>query len=444
MFIKQVGTFLSNIYFLFEVSWIIISTYLYFLYNKDYVLFIKNITHRLSNKNILYVKFFQAISLNNNLIDETINQQLIKYTDSVPYNTDDIDWELLVNLKKTFGIELLTTNKPINSGMISLVYKMNDTIHKKQIIVKTKRRGIEKKLNNAIEKIKFIIQILVCIPSLNKFNIWDSFNKNIDILKSQLDFEQEVKNTIRMKKECKNLKYVKVPLVYEAVTQLYKNVIVMEYIQGQHISKVDETDYEQFAKLVVKYGLVSSFVNGFGHGDLHAGNILFIKNSGIDNNEYKLGLIDFGIVLEIDENIRYKFLDIFSDFHTKKSIDISKDLLSCFVEPKKVFEELPLEHKTSITNIISDIIENIIHNSKSINQSKIFEFIVNFNNYLNANDLKKYGLYFNDDFIKMQMGISMAQGVCLSLCKGNYVEIANQVYNEMFHNDIFSEEELLL
>jgi len=441
---KQVGTFLSNIYFLFEISWIIISTYLYFLYNKDYVLFIQNITHRLSSKNILYVKFFQAISLNNNLIDETINQQLIKYTDSVPYNTDDIDLELLLNLKKTFGIELLTTNKPINSGMISLVYKMNDTINNKQIIVKIKRRGIEEKINSAIEKIKFIIQILVCIPSLNNFNIWESFNKNIHILKSQLDFEQEVKNTIRMKKECKNLKYVKVPLVYEAVTQLYKNVIVMEYIQGLHISKLDENDYEQFAKLVVKYGLVSSFVNGFSHGDLHAGNILFIKNSSVDNNEYKLGLIDFGIIMEIDENIRYKFLDIFCDFHTKKPIDISTNLLSCFVEPKKVFEDLPLEYKTSIIKMTSEIIESVMYSSKSLNQSKIFDFIVNFNSYLNANDLKKYGLYFNDDFIKMQMGISMAQGVCLSLCKGTYIEIANQVYSEVFHNEIFSEEELLL
>ena len=55
--------------------------------------------------------------------------------------------------------------------------------------------------------------------------------------------------------------------------------------------------------------------------------------------------------------------------------------------------------------------------------------------------MKKYGLYFNDDFIKMQMGLAMAQGVCLCLCKNNYIEIANQVSNEMFHNDIFFEEE---
>jgi hypothetical protein len=59
--------------------WIISVTYLHFLYDKNYPLFIQNITRRLASKNILYVKFFQAISLNNNLIDGAMNQELIKY-----------------------------------------------------------------------------------------------------------------------------------------------------------------------------------------------------------------------------------------------------------------------------------------------------------------------------------------------------------------------------
>jgi predicted unusual protein kinase regulating ubiquinone biosynthesis (AarF/ABC1/UbiB family) len=250
-----------------------------------------------------------------------------------------------------------------------------------------------------------------------------------------LDFEQEVQNTIKMKDECKNLKYIKIPKVYESVTKLFPNVIVMEYILGAHISKVEEIDYEPFAKLVVKYGVVSSFMNGFGHGDLHAGNILFIKNG--DN--YKLGLIDFGIVLKINENVRNKFISIFYDFFNKPPIEISNDFLSCFVEPKEVFQNLPTEHKESFVQMTAQIIDNVIHGSKSANQSKLFEFIIHFNDYLSNNDLKKYGLYFNDDFIKMQMGLAMAQGVCLCLCKNNYIEIANQVSNEMFHNDIFFE-----
>ena len=437
MIVKQFGKFLSNLRFLFEMIWVIISAYLCFLYSSDYPLLIKNITHQLASKNILYVKFFQAISLNNNLIDGAINQELIKYTDSVPYCRDNIDWELMVNLKQRCGIELLSSI-PINSGMISLVYLMNDITKNQKIIVKIKRDGIEEKLNDAIEKMQFVIQLLLYIPQLSHLNILESFNKNILTLKNQLDFEQEVQNTIRMGNDCKNLKYIKIPKVHESVTKIFSNVIAMEYISGLHISKVEENDYEQFAKLVVKYGVVSSFINGFGHGDLHAGNILFIKNG---ESDYKLGLIDFGIVLEIDKKVRDNFLDIFYDFYKKPSTDISNKFLSSFVEPQEVFEHLPKDHKDSLLQMTTQIIENVISGSKTANQSKLFEFIIHFNQYLTENDLKKYGLYFNDDFIKMQMGLAMAHGVCLCLCKNNYVEIANQVSNEMFHNDIFFEEE---
>jgi predicted unusual protein kinase regulating ubiquinone biosynthesis (AarF/ABC1/UbiB family) len=418
--------------------WIIYVTYVDFLYDKNYSLFIQNITRRLANKNILYVKFFQAISLNNNLIDGAINQELIKYTDSVPYCSDDVDWEVITNLKVFYGINFLCNTTPINAGMISLVYKMNDGVQNQEVVVKIKRVGIEQKLNDAIEKIEFMIYLLTFIPQLNHFNLLESFNKNILTLKNQLDFEQEVQNTLRMKDDCRNLKYIKIPKVYESVTKLFPNVIVMEYISGLHISKLEESDYEPFAKLVVKYGVVSSFINGFGHGDLHAGNILFIKHG----NSYKLGLIDFGIVLKIHEDVRDKFMAIFYDFFNKPPIEISNDFLACFVEPKEVFKNLPKEHKESLVQMTEKIIENVIHGSKTANQSKLFEFIIHFNDYLSNNDLKKYGLYFNDDFIKMQMGLAMAHGVCLCLCKNNYIEIANQVSNEMFHNDIFFREDL--
>ena len=437
MFINCLWKFLSNIYFILEIGWIIFLTYIDFLYHNNYPLFIQNITHRLVNKNILYVKFFQAISLNNNLIDGAMNQELIKYTDSVPYCSDDVDWEVITNLKAVYGIDFLSNTTPINAGMISLVYKMNDGIQNQEVVVKIKRVDIEQKLNDAIEKIQFLIYLLTFIPQLNHFNLLESFNKNILILKSQLDFEQEVQNTIKMKDDCRNLKYIKIPKVYESVTKLFPNVIVMDYISGVPISKLEESEYEPFAKLVVKYGVVSSFINGFGHGDLHAGNILFIKNG----NSYKLGLIDFGIVLKINQIVRDKFLGIFYDFYNKSSTDISNDFLCCFVEPKEVFQNLPKEHKESLVQMTEKIIENVIHGSKTANQSKLFEFIIHFNDYLSNNDLKKYGLYFNNDFIKMQMGLAMAHGVCLCLCKNNYIEIANQVSNEMFHNDIFFDEE---
>ena len=150
--------FLSNIFFFFELLWIFSSSYIYYLYNNDYSLFIKLLAKRLSKKNILYVKFFQAISLNNNIIDSEINNELIKYTDYCPYENSDVDWNVLHELKQKFNYELVY-GSPINSGMISLVYKTIDLTNKKTVIIKIKRCNIDEKLDNAIEKMKFIIRL---------------------------------------------------------------------------------------------------------------------------------------------------------------------------------------------------------------------------------------------------------------------------------------------
>ena len=58
---------------------------LYFMF-RNYNNFIYRITHRLSCINMLYVKFFQAIASNNNLIDEKTNFEILKFTDIVPWS----------------------------------------------------------------------------------------------------------------------------------------------------------------------------------------------------------------------------------------------------------------------------------------------------------------------------------------------------------------------
>jgi len=423
----------SNIYFLFEISWIFLSCYISFLYNSNYKLFIHDLCDKLTEKNILYVKFFQSISLNNSLIDETMNSELIKYTDSSPYTNNDINWDALMKLQTQHNFVFEQNNIPINSGMISLVYLMKNTKTQENVVVKLKRTNIEQKLNDAIEKVQFILKVLSYMPYVNSMKLADSFHKNIILLKTQLDFNEEIKNTIKMKKICSTINYVKIPEIYQEYSG--EDVIVMEYIKGIHISKLNECDYEEYAKIIVKYGIFSLFINGFGHGDLHAGNILFIKNNKAPY--YQIGVIDFGVVLHIHENIKNTLLNMLAELFTKEPREISKKLLEIFIEPHDIFMNIPQIHINSLICITEQIVGSILTGSKNINIGKLFEFIMNFNKYINDNDLKKYHLFLNDDLIKIQMGISMSQGVTLCLSKNNYLDIANRVVDEMFHTDLF-------
>ena len=436
---------------MFDITFIFIWEYARLLISKNYKQFIHNVADRLSKKNILYVKAFQAVSLNNNFIDNEINNELLKYTDSAPYNDDDIDDELLFRLTKRFNLQPSGKFEPINSGMISLVYKMMMMDTNEEVIIKIKRKNIGKRLDDAIDKLLFTIYLISYIPYFNTLNIPSVIKKNILLLRNQLDFHEEIKNTIEMSDNCKNLKYIKIPKIYEDATAAFPDAIMMEYIKGTHISKLDESDYEKYAKLVLKFGFVTLINNSVTHGDLHAGNILFIKNmdgaSRIGERlesvtlvkdsgsfpEYQIGIIDFGIVIRINEKTTTTFLDVMTALFSETGKSLAKKILDAIIEPRDVFDSIPNEHKENLYIETGKIIDEMVHKSKKANQARIYEIITGFNKYLNNNNLKKYNVYISDDFVKMQMALAMAHGASMCLCKNEYMTFANQVLDDLFH-----------
>ena len=185
------NTFLNGM-FLVNMSWIFFSESIIFFLERDYPTTIMNIARRLTKENILYVKVFQAISMEHNFIDETIQQELIQYTDSAPFTGEDMDWESILLLKTEFGIVLKDTT-PINAGMISIVYE-NENGDK---IIKIKRKGVDLKLKNAIDRILFLISMFSWIPHFNQLGLLEIVGKIVASLEEQLDFNKEVQNTKR-------------------------------------------------------------------------------------------------------------------------------------------------------------------------------------------------------------------------------------------------------
>jgi len=427
----------SNVAFVVDVTFMFSCECVKYIVKRDYCAFIRNVAKNLSQKNILYVKMFQAISLNNNLIDDTMNSELLKYTDSAPYTEDDIDMDLFEAMINIYTLVPCNDTIPMKSGMISLVYKLRD-VNGGDIILKMKRRNIDAKLDDAIEKLLFFIEAISLIPQFNTLDIPNVIKKNIGLLRQQLDFQEEVKNTIEMAENCKNLKYIKIPKVYKEVTESYPNIIMMEYINGVHISKLDDVDYEQYAKLVMKYGFVSIINNSVTHGDLHAGNIIFIKNE--EEPVYQLGLIDFGIITRVNQKTTKMFVEAAAGLFSKPGKELAELLLDNSIEPQEVFKSIQIGHRENLYIAAGKILDEAVHNAKDASQVKIYDFIKKFNEYLNGNDLRKHGLHVSDDIVKFQMALAMSQGVSLCLCKNDYMPFANKVLNELFHTDLIFED----
>ena len=240
--------FLNNIWFLISIFWIICDELSYYYVFKNQDKLVNNLTKRLAYQNILCVKIFQAFALNNNIFSEQKINYLIKYTDSVPWTNKDIDVQTLIQLEKSFNLEILNDYKPIKSGMISLVFKcINKNKMDETMIIKMKRNNIETILNEGIQKMLFCITLLSFIPIVNNYQISKIIHDNIHLINQQIDFKKEVQNISTIKKNCKNLKYVKIPFVYEEVTTQFSNVIMMEYIKGSTIKDIKVADHDEYS-----------------------------------------------------------------------------------------------------------------------------------------------------------------------------------------------------
>jgi len=430
----------KKLYFLLNTAFIFFSELCLYAVFNDYSKFIDNLTYRLSMVNMLYVKIFQAIALNNNIINDTINNKLLKFTDSVPWTYYDILAYELIGISKKYNITFDEGYElPINSGMISLVFKgyILDKEITKPVIIKMKRYNINQRLNDAVDNLRFVINILSFFKIFNKYQIFEVVNKNIDIIINQTDFDKEVENMIKMNENCKYLKYIKIPEVYQEITKKYPDFIVMEYINGLKINQLEEEEYNGFAKQVMKFGFVTTIVHGVTHGDLHSGNILFIKDENDEKYKYKIGVIDFGIIYELDNEYKTLLFELLTEmFYMPVKEGAIKILESGVIEPFDALNKLKKSDYDDVVELLSEILNETLHTSKKANQFQIYRFLSRFKEYIMKPEVANLGISLSDNFVKTQLVLAMSHGVTLTLCKDDFMTLADNVINELFHTNL--------
>lgn len=430
---------IKAILFLLNVLYIFGEELLVYVIFNDFSSFIDRLTLRLSGINILYVKVFQAFALNNSLIDDSINNKLLQFTDNAPWDYSDIKLGDLVTVADKYDLYLKPGYEiPINAGMISLVFKAYKNNNRNDpVIIKMKRHNIEQKLNDAIDNLLFCMYLLSFIPIIHKYQLSEVVHKNIEIIRHQTNFLEEVDNMNRVKTNCKNLKYVKIPSAYREVTEQYPNCILMDYIEGIKIKDIKKEDYEGFAKQVMKFGFVTTIVHGLAHGDLHGGNILFIKDEKDEKYKYKIGVIDFGIVYELDNEYKNLLFSVLTQmFEVEPRETAIKILNSGVIEPKGILEQIPHADYENIVNFTTELIDEAVNGSKQANQVQLYKFLSKLKDYLSNSNLANIGIIPSDNFVKSQLVLAMSHGVTLTLCDDDFATLADKVLNELFNTNM--------
>jgi predicted unusual protein kinase regulating ubiquinone biosynthesis (AarF/ABC1/UbiB family) len=414
--------FCKNAFSLARVSCdIIYEVGKYYIF-KDLNNFVESLSQKLCRQNILYIKLFQACALNNNIFADEINNKLIKYTDNAPWTEADIDKETLDKFEIEHSIQIKNKSVPFKSGMISLIFEGKSTKTQEEFILKIKRKNIEKNLADGIDQLLLFLKIVDSIPFVNNYDLPAIIHKNIDLIKLQTNFAQEVENIQRFQKLSEKINYIKIPQVY---TINYPNLILMEYVKGKTIYNIENPDYELYAKQFMKFIFITTFLNGVTHGDLHIGNMLFL--------EEKICILDFGIIYEFGE-MRNVLFDIFTDLcSTAPEIIAQKVLFSGLIEPLSVIKALSKEHSDEMLKIITSFINNTIHVDKRLHQINMCKFIADLNQYINSTEIQGFKLKASSELLKFQIVFGMLHGVILTLCGDNYIEFADKVMAETFY-----------
>ena len=413
----------------------------YYTYNE----YIKNLAVKFSRENIFFIKFFQAVCTTSHpLLTDDVLQYLNTFTDNAPYTTSEIDVESLERLIKEYSIEIKTPFVPIKSGAISLIFegilKLGQDKREESIIIKCKRVGIDDKIQDAIFNMNHLISFTKIVPHIKNLNVNDIYNENKQSIIDQLSFHKEVQN-IEMyysKWSKPGLDYIKIPKVYSEITQQIPNVIVMERIIGNTIYNIHPEDKDRYAKLLAKFNFKSVFFDSVYHGDIHPGNVFFIKelkvksNASIDDDDdnsensddnsensddgsdngdnnndfkkykYKIGVIDFGIVGKFSREMQNTIFHLFKGLYEKNHDAVAHCIIDNLVEPKG---SMISEKKSELVDIISKYSED--HFGKDTHRFLDAEDIIKINKILYG-----FGLQFSKNFCKIELSFAISDSVC--------------------------------
>ena len=196
-----------------------------------------------------------------------------------------------VNLETDFVIEI---ERPVGSGSIGQVYKAFDLKSRKFVALKVKHPNINEDVTTFIKAIRIILRLF-------NFKWKYIISEYIDNINSQLDYQLEANNTIKLRESFKDETLVIVPEIYN----YSENFIIMEYIPGISFENCDKKVlYSMYTTFIF---MISVFCFDLLHGDLHYGNWKITENGNIVI--YDSGIVYTSNDLNFNKNLMYYVLN---------------------------------------------------------------------------------------------------------------------------------------
>ncbi|KAH7576605.1 hypothetical protein JRO89_XS01G0116800 [Xanthoceras sorbifolium] len=143
------------------------------------------------------------------------------------------------------------------------------------------------------------------------------------ILYQEIDYINEGKNADKFRRDFRNTKWVRVPLVFWDYTAT--KVLTLEYVPGIKINQLDALDLRGFSRSQIASHAIEAYLiqilkTGFFHADPHPGNL------AVDVDE-SLIYYDFGMMGEIKSFTRERLLQLFYAVYEKDARKVIQSLI---------------------------------------------------------------------------------------------------------------------
>lgn len=261
-----------------------------------------------------FVKLGQILAVRPDLVGESLAKVLAQLQDNLsPFCHKKVNQILTQEFGENFTKIFSQFNfTPVASASIAQVHKatLQDG---SSVAVKILRPQIAQIMARDISTLKLLIKILPLFSQHLAKGFTDIANVLTEVSKSELDLLQEAANASRLKEDLKDVKGFYVPQICWKFST--SKILVLEWLDGIPFSNKAEILATPFNKKQIAQNLVISYfnqvyANGFFHADMHQGNLFLLKNGDI-------GVVDFGIVGQIDKKTRLAIAEILIGFLNK-------------------------------------------------------------------------------------------------------------------------------
>ncbi|KAL5148281.1 Protein ACTIVITY OF BC1 COMPLEX KINASE 7, chloroplastic [Glycine soja] len=274
-----------------------------------------------------FIKLGQLSSTRSDLFPREFVEELAKLQDRVPAFSPKkargfIESELGAPINILFKE---FEDRPIAAASLGQVHRA--ILHNgEKVVVKVQRPGLKKLFDIDLQNLKLIAEYFQRSETLGgPTRDWVGiYEECATILYQEIDYINEGKNADRFRRDFRNIKWVRVPLVYWDYTA--SKVLTLEYAPGIKINEVDMLASRGYDRLRISSHTIEAYLiqilrTGFFHADPHPGNL------AVDVDEAII-YYDFGMMGEIKSFTRERLLELFYAVYEKDA----KKVMQCLID----------------------------------------------------------------------------------------------------------------